>query len=151
MRGLVSLPIGQLVLLKAEPGNGHAIFAKTCVACHRIGREGTDFGPDLSQVGGRLSREKIFESILDPNAEIAKGFEGVAIEKRDGDVITGFIVQQTQDEITLRQAGGIVGKLPASQVARIVHLKGSFMPTGLQQGMKQQELVDLVTYLSSLK
>ena len=46
-----------------------------CTACHKIGGEGGAIGPDLSHVGARLSANLIRESILTPDAKIAKGFE----------------------------------------------------------------------------
>ncbi|HEV8509221.1 MAG TPA: c-type cytochrome [Gemmatimonadales bacterium] len=51
------------------------IRAAGCTACHKIGTEGAAIGPDLNHVGGRLSAALIRESILDPDAKIAKGFE----------------------------------------------------------------------------
>ena len=46
-----------------------------CTGCHTINGEGGKIGPDLTHVGGRLSANLIRESILTPDAKIAKGFE----------------------------------------------------------------------------
>jgi len=46
-----------------------------CTACHKIGGEGGAIGPELTHVGSRLSANLIRESILNPDAKIAKGFE----------------------------------------------------------------------------
>ena len=46
-----------------------------CPGCHRIIGEGGAIGPDLTHVGSRLSANLIRESILTPDAKIAKGFE----------------------------------------------------------------------------
>src|SRR5262245_13294360 len=46
-----------------------------CLGCHKIGTEGGAIGPDLTHVGGRLSSALIRESILTPDAKIARGFE----------------------------------------------------------------------------
>ena len=58
---------------KGNAGNGHAIYSRVCAACHKVGAEGTEYGPDLTDVGTRLKRPEIAESILEPNAKIAKG------------------------------------------------------------------------------
>lgn len=50
----------------------------SCVRCHAWGGEGGGVGPDLMGVGQRLSREKILESILDPNAMIAESWPAPA-------------------------------------------------------------------------
>jgi mono/diheme cytochrome c family protein len=46
-----------------------------CTGCHKINGEGGAIGPDLSRVGSRLSANLIRESILLPDAKVAKGFE----------------------------------------------------------------------------
>jgi mono/diheme cytochrome c family protein/cytochrome c551/c552 len=46
-----------------------------CLGCHKVGTEGGAIGPDLSHVGSRLSAALIRESILAPDAKIAKGYE----------------------------------------------------------------------------
>ncbi len=45
-----------------------------CQACHKILGSGGDLGPNLEQVGMRLSPEQIRQSIIDPDVEITKGF-----------------------------------------------------------------------------
>lgn len=50
-----------------------------CIGCHQldaIGAQGI-VGPDLSQVGARLTRDEIRQSILDPDAVIAEGCPNV--------------------------------------------------------------------------
>jgi len=46
-----------------------------CLGCHKVGTEGGAIGPDLNHVGSRLSATLIRESILAPDAKIARGFE----------------------------------------------------------------------------
>jgi len=46
-----------------------------CTGCHKINGEGGAIGPELTHVGSRLSANLIRESILTPDAKIAKGFE----------------------------------------------------------------------------
>lgn len=46
-----------------------------CLGCHKVGTEGGAIGPDLTHVGSRLSAAMIRESILNPDAKIAKGYE----------------------------------------------------------------------------
>ncbi len=46
-----------------------------CAACHDLLGSGADIGPPLAGIGKRLDREAIRRAILDPNAEIAPGYE----------------------------------------------------------------------------
>jgi len=51
------------------------IRAAGCLGCHKVGTEGGAIGPDLNHVGSRLSSSLIRESILAPDAKIARGYE----------------------------------------------------------------------------
>jgi mono/diheme cytochrome c family protein len=54
------------------------IHGAGCLGCHKIGTEGGAIAPDLTHVGARLSAALIRESILTPDAKIAKGYEKFA-------------------------------------------------------------------------
>jgi len=45
-----------------------------CQVCHKIAGMGGDIGPELESVNKRLTSEQIRQSIIDPDADIAKGF-----------------------------------------------------------------------------
>jgi mono/diheme cytochrome c family protein len=51
------------------------IRAAGCVGCHKVGAEGGAIGPAFDHVGSRLSSALIRESILTPDAKVARGFE----------------------------------------------------------------------------
>jgi mono/diheme cytochrome c family protein len=68
-----------------------ALFtAGGCVACHKLGAEGGAVGPDLTHIGGRANANYIRESILDPGAKVANGYEPMAgvMPKTFGDQMT---------------------------------------------------------------
>lgn len=49
-----------------------------CLGCHKMGSEGAAVGPDLTRIGARQSAAQIRESILDPDAKIARGYQPFA-------------------------------------------------------------------------
>ncbi len=49
-----------------------------CFACHQLGDKGNAIGPPLTNVGARRDASYIRQSILDPAAEIAPGYETFA-------------------------------------------------------------------------
>jgi putative heme-binding domain-containing protein len=122
-----------------------------CIGCHKIGDEGVDFGPALSEIGTKLAREAIYESILDPSSGIAFGFEQWQLELKNGDEATGIITSESPEEIVLKTQTGISTRYKKSELAKRTKSSLSIMPSGLQQAMSQQDLVDLVEYLSTLK
>lgn len=57
--------------------DGKGLFAKyICATCHSVDAPVKLVGPSLYDVGKRLSRAEIYESVLDPDAKIAEGFPG---------------------------------------------------------------------------
>jgi putative heme-binding domain-containing protein len=145
-------PIAELAKRGGDASKGINTFKKVnCVQCHRISPElGADFGPALSEIGSKLPKEGLYTAILDPSAGIEHNYEGTRIETDEGEAV-GIVISETKDDLVLRMAGGITQKHLKSAIVGREKLKGSLMPSGLQQAMSEQELVDLVEWLSSLK
>ena len=147
-------PVSELVKLTGDPVNGAKVFrsdAVACNKCHQVNGEGIDFGPALSEIGAKLGKDALYDSILNPSAGISFGFEAWQVNLKNGDEAYGLIVSETADELAVKAAGGIVTRYKKSDIASRVQQKLSIMPAGLQQAMSRQELVDLAEYLSSLK
>lgn len=47
----------------------------TCGACHKVGGEEGELGPDLTHIGASRDRAYLRRALLDPNADVADGFE----------------------------------------------------------------------------
>ena len=78
--------------------------------------QGTDFGPNLSEIGTKLAKEAIYESILDPSAGIAFGYEPWAVELANGDEAFGLVTSETADEIAIKAPNGIVSRFKKSEI-----------------------------------
>jgi putative membrane-bound dehydrogenase-like protein len=50
-----------------------------CAVCHIVNGKGGDVGPILDGIAVRASKDYIVESLMDPNAKLAKGFENLGI------------------------------------------------------------------------
>jgi len=146
-------PLAELVGRRGDPYRGRQVFFKegTCIKCHKVGGEGKEVGPDLSEIGGKLSREALYTSILDPSAGISHNYETHALVLEDGETPTGIIVSQTDEAITLKNAEAIVRTYPRDQIEQIIKQNVSIMPADLQQNLTVEQLVDLVEYLTTLR
>ena len=147
-------PLAKLVAMKGDIANGEKIFFRpqsTCATCHQINSRGIDFGPKLSGIGTKLGREALLLSILDPSAGISFGYEAWLLKTKNDAEVLGIITSQTNDEVTLKVPGGISITYKAADIARRTQLPTSIMLPGLQATMTPQELVDMITYLHSLK
>ncbi|RMF64151.1 MAG: hypothetical protein D6746_02075 [Bacteroidetes bacterium] len=68
-----------------------------CTSCHAIDNPATMVGPSLYDVGSRLSKEEIRQSILEPDAVVAEGFSAGVM----GATLTanGFYDKVTPEEL----------------------------------------------------
>ena len=48
--------------------NGKKVFLQSCSVCHQVGSEGSSFGPALTQIGSKLTKDALYVSILHPDA-----------------------------------------------------------------------------------
>ena len=56
-----------------------------CSGCHRIGNRGGFSGPNLSNVGLSSTVPKIHDAIVEPDSEIAEGYQKVSVVLRTGE------------------------------------------------------------------
>jgi putative membrane-bound dehydrogenase-like protein len=130
--------------------NGKAVFANACSNCHQINEAGVKFGPDLSEIGSKLSKRAIYTTILFPDQGISFGYEGYAFKMKDGSQAFGMITSETEDNVEILYMTNQQTLDKANLLSREKQ-ETSMMPSNLQTLMTEKELVDLVEYLQSLK
>lgn len=135
---------------KGSADNGKAIARRICIACHKFGPEGIDYGPPLNGVGKRLKKEEIVESIIEPNAKLDPKYVTTNIETKAGLAMTGFVESETAEAIHFKLPGGIIQIIPKADLQKRDILKQSSMPEGLGNTMSSGEFLDLVEFLHSL-
>jgi putative heme-binding domain-containing protein len=141
----------ELAKRSGDAANGEKVFFSICTVCHQVNGKGVDYGPALSEVGSKLGKDAIYEAILFPSNGIEHNYATTSLSLKDGNSALGIQVSETEDDLALKAIGGIVTKYKKADIAQKSTLKTSSMPMGLQAAMTQQELVDLVEFLSSLK
>jgi putative heme-binding domain-containing protein len=105
----------------------------------------------LSTIGVKYGKEELIRSILSPSAAIGFSFRSVVAALSDGRVVTGLPVEETADRLVLKTAEGERVSLATNTIEERRTSDVSLMPEGLAQTMTDQELVDLIAYLATLK
>lgn len=146
-------PLPQLLKSKGNADRGKLVFANagTCAKCHVVGGEGKEVGPNLSEIGSKLSREAMFESILYPSAGISHNYETYTLQLADGNVVVGILTSETPQEVSVKSIDALVRTYKRSDIEQMVKQKTSLMPADLQKVMTADELIDVVEYVSTLK
>ena len=107
-------------------------------------------GPELKGIGAKQNRDYILESIVDPNKQIAKGYEGVLLVLNNGQTRTGILKGEDDKEIRLMTAEGKLVTVAKSDVDER-HPGKSAMPEDMIKKLSKSELRDLVEFLAGLK
>jgi putative membrane-bound dehydrogenase-like protein len=132
--------IDEIVKLKPSKVAGRAKVA-ACYMCHQLGADGNDFGPNLSAWGAAQPIEMIVKSILDPNADIAHGFECHEFKLKNGKTVQGFI-QADDVYVSVKTISGPV-VFAAADIASRRKMEQSVMIAGQHLGMDAQAIRDV--------
>ncbi len=137
----------------AKPGR--EIFAEkaeaACMRCHKVKGEGGDVGPDLAGISAKHDRAYLLQSIVDPNAVIAPGFDNVLVTLNTGDMIAGLLNAEDANEVTLASlADGKKQKVKKADIKERATFP-SAMPPGLGDVLGKRGLRDVIEYLSTVK
>lgn len=144
-------PVDVLVTRHGTASRGREVFTHVCSSCHQVNGEGIEFGPNLSEIGSKLSKEALYTSILHPDAGISFGYEGYRVRLKDGKDVVGFISSETDDALVVRTPGGLSNRYRKTDVLSRSPLESSLMPSGLHQALTEQQLIDLIEYLTTLE
>jgi putative heme-binding domain-containing protein len=133
--------------------NGEKMFsAGLCIACHRFGDQGGGVGPDLTNLAKRSDWKSILESTIHPNMVVSNQYEQHELTLKNGSVMMGKIVTDSEDEYSLVQSGLEPLKLTQVKKLEVESKKASklsMMPGGLINSMNAEELKDLMAYFVS--
>lgn len=146
-------PLPELLKMTGDPERGQKLFAgtATCSKCHVVRGEGKEVGPNLSEIGSKLSKAAFLVAILDPSAGISHNYETYVAATDDGKVVSGLLISKSAEQVVLRDANAIEHTLPMDSIEELRKLPISLMPADLQKTMSAQDLVDVVEYLQTLK
>ncbi|MBC8326032.1 MAG: c-type cytochrome [Verrucomicrobia subdivision 3 bacterium] len=136
--------------LKGDAAKGKIIFAGRCAICHKHGKEGFALGPDLVTIK-TTGREKILTNFIDPNREVLASYVAYNISTKGGEEIVGLLGEETTTHVRIKLPLGQQRLLPRAQVKAMRSAGKSIMPEGLEAGLTQEQMADLLEFISTVK
>lgn len=140
-------------LKKRNFENGQKMFAAArCIVCHRFGGDGGATGPDLTQTAGRFGMRDLVEAIVDPSKVISDQYKATVVQTNAGQTVTGRIVSETGDSITLVVNPEDSSKIMTIKRADIDEMQTSttsLMPKELLLPLNEAEVLDMLAYILS--
>src|SRR5947209_1903100 len=129
---------------------GRQVYDKSgCAGCHRIGDQGSIFGPDLNRIGAARSVEYIRASIVNPSEDIPEAFEGVTVVTRQGQKIQGIRINEDTFTLQLRDTNQMIRMFLKEELRSVTYEKKSMMPA--YNSLSESDLQNLVAYLVTLR
>ncbi|MDB5349231.1 MAG: putative rane-bound dehydrogenase [Planctomycetota bacterium] len=126
---------------------GAAVVGRVCAACHRLGDQGNEVGPDLAALTDR-SPEALLTAILDPNREVDARYVGYVAALKDGRVLSGLIAAETANAITLKRQGGQQDVILRSDLDELKSSGQSLMPEGVERDLSPADCADVIAFLA---
>ncbi|MFK5973779.1 MAG: HEAT repeat domain-containing protein [Flavobacteriaceae bacterium] len=120
-----------------------------CVRCHAVGGLGGRVGPELDNIGAILSREELLLALINPSARLSPGFGTVTVTLKDGQVVTGVLEEESDDELILRTSDAEPLKIALSRIKKRENMTSAMPP--MASTMSKREIRDVIEYLSRLK
>ena len=151
-------PLEQLVADALAHGNaarGAAVFFNekvACATCHAV-PYGYQLGPHLTDARDGATQAYLVESMLKPSAKIREGYQQVTAITADGEVLSGFLVSQTDDEVVLSLPTdkGAKRTLASDDIDELIPQEQSTMPAGLiGQLQDRQAFLDLARFVFAI-
>jgi putative heme-binding domain-containing protein len=132
---------------RGDPGQGRAVFAAVCAACHKLYGEGNSLGPDLTG-SGRHDIGYLIENIADPSAVVAADYLMTVLTLRDGRVLNGTVSAKTDRTLTVRLMD-VETTIDRADIVKQEQLPVSIMPEGLLNALNDEQVSHLMRYLMS--
>lgn len=140
-----------ILSLTGDAARGRRLFFETaavqCKQCHRMGNQGTELGPDLTEIGKKYNLAQLLESIAEPSKKIDPKFAAYLIETSSGQVHAGLLMEKNDREVVLKDAQNKQLRVPVDEIEVFVPQQKSLMPESLLRDLTAQEAADLLEFL----
>jgi putative heme-binding domain-containing protein len=149
--GSAQAGVAQAVVPAGDASRGKTLFESGgCFDCHRIGDRGSHQGPDLSDIGGRRTPDRLQQALVDPDAEVLPENRFVRFVTKDGATVTGRLLNQDAISVQLINAKDELKSYLRAGLRDYTIIEKGLMPS-VQGKLTDQQVADVVSYLSSLK
>ncbi|MDF1811613.1 MAG: DUF1080 domain-containing protein [Verrucomicrobiales bacterium] len=144
--------IEEISALKPDLDSGRS-KAALCMMCHKLGSNGVDFGPNLTNWGQVRDTPSIVRALIDPSAELAHGFDKPVVITQKGHRLEGVSrgLSWHSGAIRVKTMGGATIKVAFRRPkAKIEYPKNhSWMPSASAMGLSNQDVRDIAAYLQT--
>lgn len=121
-----------------------------CIRCHRIGKTGSNVGPNLQDIGSQKKADYLLRSIVAPSADIDKKYRTQAVELSSGKTALGLLLEENDSTMILVNSQGKKTVIDKDDIEDVFEQSISIMPE-MKKALTRREIRDLVAFLQTLK
>jgi len=148
-------PARNLAARQGDAASGRRVYmSKTgadCASCHSIEPGKTLVGPNLANIGDKLGKEALLDAILNPSAGIAHEYVTWILDTRTHGQVIGIVAEDTASRVVVKTDTGETLRLKPGDITARRKSNLSMMPEDLVTKMTEQEIVDLLEFLTTLR
>lgn len=147
--------VRRIVEAVGSANRGRDVYQNTaganCVKCHSLTPGEELVGPSLAAIGSKYGKAGMLNEILHPSAGIAHEYASWILDTTTYGLITGVLVEDTPDRVVIRTESADEIQLAPTEILERRKGKLSIMPEDLASAMTEQELIDLLEFLATLR
>ena len=121
-----------------------------CTHCHRVGEIGSGVGPNLNDVGSRLTTDQLKNALLSPHTDPGPEYRAYEVVTRDGKKFVGKLLNQDPYSIQMLDSAGDLVAFNRSQVREAKFAPVKPMPS-YRNRLTEKETDDLVAFLAAMR
>jgi putative heme-binding domain-containing protein len=134
-----------------DASRGRALMeSNSCFDCHRIRDRGSRLGPNLSDIGGRRTPDRLRQALVAPDEEVTAENRFVRLVTKQGDTITGRLLNQDAFSVQLITQKEELKTYMRAALREYAIVDKGLMPS-VEGKLTDQQIGDIVAYLASLK
>ena len=141
----------KLLAVKGEAARGKLIFysdGARCRNCHDLNDASKSTGPTLTEIRKKYKQPgELLQQILKPSLKVEEKFAMWIVITDKGQVHSGLIVSQSDDEVVLKTAERKTVRIRKSKIDELKKSPNSLMPEGVLSDLTEQEAADLLAWL----
>ncbi len=133
--------------LPGNAGRGAPIFEQRCAMCHQDEDVTPKPGPNRASFRDK-GKPLLLLAMLDPDREVAPQYARTTLTLKNGTVSAGITAAENPEEVRLLLPAGqqLIALRP--DIERVERDTASLMPTGVEAGLTDQELADLLAWIT---
>ena len=131
--------------------NGERIFRARCSSCHQVNGRGGVLGPDLSRIGIARTPAALTRQVRGAVEDFRTGYEPVTVTTNEGRTVRGTRKGEDLFSVQVMDTSERLQGYVKSDVKAVTSEKRSIMPAYGVDQLNDQDLNDLLRYLSTLR